>query len=546
MAHGATSRSQTRSGAGSVCPAADKVPPPPRSPRGFQGYSYLFDAPEHERGTIGSDIANAHRIFGALFQLLPNDTDENPNIPAGYTYLLQFAAHDLVDTTVPFWLAVSAGIDSRNMRHDALQLDALYGGGPTTCPVAFKPTGREVDDRTALRLGQISDARALEIPDGPCSHRDLARANLYRAAASLDAAVNFTDPSQLYIADQRNDDNINVAQLTVLFSILHNAIAAKTSDTQPEARFAHARAAMLTMYYAIIRNDLLPRLLHPTVYQRLHQRPADSAEWLSHGTDMPLEFSHGAFRVGHAMVRDLYRINGRRQPLNVSELVNGLMYGGTRQALSSDWIVEWARLFEIDGTPLKSLQLKPRKSSLDLVDLFERRITDETDVITVRDWLSAAAAGMLRMDRMAERLNQAFGTQNVADPARVKQWLQTLTPGTGPHADAQATIRDHIDELACDLPLPLYVVLEASLDPSCNGSRMGVVGSAILGEVLFPRLLAGEAALQGQIVSTRAALKDVWDEITAVRDMPGLIRLAQTWGSVAECSTLPFIGKATN
>lgn len=542
MAHGG----QARLGTAATGSTAEKAQQPPHDPRRFQGYSYLFDAPESERSTIGADIATAHQLLGALFALLPNNTEENPNIPAGYTYLLQFVAHDLVDTTVPFWLAAGAGIDSRNMRRDGLQMDALYGGGPTVCPMAFKPTGRETDDRTALRLGQISDARALEISDAVCPYRDLARASLYRPAGSLDAAVNFSDPSQIYIAEPRNDDNVNVAQVTVLFSILHNAIAAKTNDTQPEARFAHARSAMLTMYYAVLRKDLLPRLLHETVCKQLQQRPANSSDWLNRGTDMPLEFSHGAFRVGHGMVRDLYKINNRRQPLNVSELVNGLIYGGNRQALSSDWIVEWARLFEIEGTPLKSLKLMPRKSSLDLVDLFERRITDETDVITLRDWLSSAAAGLLRVDRMADRINQAFGTQNVADPARVKQWLETLIQNGSSHAAAQTTVRNRIDELACDLPLPLYVLLEASLDPSCNGLRMGVVGSAILGEVLFSRLLQGETVLEDQIGSARASLGKAWDEIAAVQDMPSLIRLAAAWGGLANCPALPFIGTATN
>jgi Animal haem peroxidase len=540
MGHGG----QGRLGTVARGPAIKMAQQPPHDPYSFPGYTHLFDAPERERSAIGADIAEAHKVFGALFLLLPNDTQENPNIPAGYTYLLQFVAHDLVDTTVPFWLASGAGIESRNMRHDGLQMDALYGGGPTVCPVAFKPTGREVDDRTALRLGQISDAKQMAKSDGVCPYRDLARANLYRPAADLDAMVNFSDPSHVYIADPRNDDNINVAQLTVLFSILHNAIASRTDDTQPEARFAHARTAMSRMYYAILRKDLLPRLLHEAVCSQLRQRTANGAEWLWHGKDMPLEFSHGAFRVGHAMVRDLYRINDRRQPLNVSELVNGLMYGGNRQALSSDWIIEWARLFEIDGTPLKSLRLKPRKSSLDLVDLFERRITDETDVITLRDWLSSATAGLLRVDRMADRINQIFGTRNIADPSRVKQWLETLIQNGGSHPDAQALIRDRIDELACDLPLPLYVLLEASLDPACDGLRMGVVGSAILGEVLFRRILQGEAALQGQVDSARDALGGAWDDIEAVQDMPALIRLAATWGGLAECPALPFIGTA--
>jgi hypothetical protein len=540
MGHGG----QGRLGTVATGPTIKAAQQPPHDPNRYPGFSYLFDVPDHERSTIGANIAKAHEVLGALYLLLPNDIEENPTIPAGYTYLLQFVAHDLVDTAIPLWLAASAGINSRNMRGDGLQMDGLYGGGPTVCPVAFKPTGRELDDRTALLLGQISDAGLLAMQDGVCPYRDVARATLHPPAESLGGDVNFSDPSQVYIADPRNDDNINVSQLTVLFSILHNAVANKTNDTIPEARFAHARTAMLTMYYAILRKDLLPKLLHEAVYTQLQERPANSPDWLCRGRDMPLEFSHGAFRVGHGMVRDLYQINDRRQPLNVSDLVNGLTYYGNRQALSSSWIIEWARMFEIDGTPLKSLKLKPRKSSLDVVDLLERRITDETDVITLRDWLSSAAARLLRVDRMAERINKTFGTPNVADPSRVKRWLQTLIKNGGRRPDAQAIIRKHIDELACDLPLPIYVLLEASLDPACNGQRMGVVGSAILGEVFFLRLLQGETILRGQIHSARGAFGEAWKDIEAVQDMPGLVRLAAAWGGLEACSGLPFIGKA--
>jgi len=88
----------------------------------------------------------------------------------------------------------------------------------------------------------------------------------------------------------------------VLFSIIHNAIVARLSPATPQADFANASAAVLSMYHAIIRNDLMSRLLHPPVYDIVSARHADSADWLWHGQDIPLEFTNGAFRVGHAMV----------------------------------------------------------------------------------------------------------------------------------------------------------------------------------------------------------------------------------------------------
>ena len=144
----------------------------PIDPRHFPGYAYLLGEPnDATRTTIGADPAKAREILTALYSLLPiAANNDNPRIPSGYTYLLQLVAHDLVDTTVPFWAAAEAGVPSRNMRNEPLALDTLYGGGPTICPMAFEPAGIIPDSRTHLRLGKVLDAdrtrrdRCLPIP----------------------------------------------------------------------------------------------------------------------------------------------------------------------------------------------------------------------------------------------------------------------------------------------------------------------------------------------------------------------------------------------
>ena len=41
---------------------------------------------------------------------------ENPRIPSGYTYLLQFVAHDLVHSAIPLSVAGALGADTANAR----------------------------------------------------------------------------------------------------------------------------------------------------------------------------------------------------------------------------------------------------------------------------------------------------------------------------------------------------------------------------------------------------------------------------------------------
>src|ERR1700753_2386016 len=125
-------------------------------PAKFPGYSYFLGNPGANRTTLGDDPSKARELLKALYSFLPlAHIEDNKDIPSGYTYLLQFVAHDLVETTVPFWAAAEAGVPSRNMRDQRLGLDTLYGGGPVACPIAFEPAGAMVDYRTQLRLGKV-------------------------------------------------------------------------------------------------------------------------------------------------------------------------------------------------------------------------------------------------------------------------------------------------------------------------------------------------------------------------------------------------------
>ena len=111
--------------------AAGGQPSQPLDPRSFPGFSYFLGQPsDGQRSTLGADPRRARQILQALYSLLPGSNvpsgqPANQHIPAGFTYLLQFMAHDLVDSTVPFWVAAESGIASRNMRDVRLQLDTL-------------------------------------------------------------------------------------------------------------------------------------------------------------------------------------------------------------------------------------------------------------------------------------------------------------------------------------------------------------------------------------------------------------------------------------
>lgn len=522
--------------------AAPDLAAKPIDPRHFSGFSHLLGAPdEASRSVIGADPAKAREILEALYSLLPIAANvDNPRIPSGYTYLLQFIAHDLVDTTVPFWAAAEAGIPSRNMRDQALVLDTLYGGGPTVCPIAFAPNGAMVDYRTELRLGRIGDAAGLGLTTGQCPYRDLARLK----PGDGPAPGNLDDAAQVYVADARSDDNTLLSQIVVLFSIVHNAIARKLAGRiGPQAAFAHASSATLAMYHAIIRQDAMKRLLDDRVYAALNARPASSSDWLWSGDGVPVEFSQGAFRVGHAMVRPFYRFN-TVNTFAVGEMLGGPVLGDpVRDPLPSIWIVEWSRFFETgDVTPNYSLKLAIHQQiPLDFPDMFTPVAANTPGQMTLRDWLSAANARMWRLDALIDAARARYPGLTFLDGPAIETWLTGLMQRCVGLDTAKATVGQNIALLKSDLPLPLYVLLEAQLDPAIAGAHLGPLGSVIVGETIFRRLTMEEEKLAGLIPAARQALGAEWDKIQSVASMPDLVRLAEDWGDLGNCPQLPFI-----
>jgi hypothetical protein len=546
--------------------AAKAQPPtlPPLAgvdPKYFAGFSYLLGDPKPEqRSSWGEDLAAARKLFLKLSSALPGepswqtslqpgvDRNDNPFIPSGYTYLLQFIAHDMVQTSVPFWAAADLGVDSENCRGTGLILDALYGGGPVACPAAYEPADAMDENRFLLRLGRVATSSGASAPHDACPFRDLARVNIAKAFTNGDS-VNFDNAYQLDVADARNDDTVILTQLTVLFTLAHNIIAENVQSPKPEAKFAYARAAMLAIYYAIIRCDVLPRLLHPDIWRVIKDRPAESRDWLWRQQELPVEFSHGAFRVGHAMVRPKYNLNDALFDQAVKDVITHNRPPGsshrTPLELRPNWIVQWSYFFNLTRVPNFSIRIGPTRTSLDLRDLFP---TGEpgSGYTSFRDYLSAAAARMWSIDALIRTISErspalippgwCFSREGVRRSV-VANWLRN-------HLVHNDLGQDEIERLSCDPPLPLFVLLEAGLDldPRLQGRCMGVLGSTIVAEVMCKRI----AEEQGRLAALRAASlgalpADLWAEIVTIDSMPELVNFVARHRSLSACGDAPFI-----
>ena len=475
---------------------------------------------------------------------------ENPGIPSGYTYLLQFVAHDLVHSAIPISVAGGLGADSANSRRKALRLETLFGNGPVGSPYVYAQDTPNDERRTKLRLGRMR-WKDKDVETG-CPFRDIARTpaenvtGIDRSIAGKRAAL-----TEALIADPRNDDHAIMSQLTALFALLHNGLVDIVHRGEPTAgrnsnvgaaykRFLCARDALTLIYHNIIRKDMMRRAMHPAIYAAYADRTPNfidrPAMRKQEGWQIPLEFSHGAFRFGHAMVRPEYVIND----LSTHDLNNTLEKTSANDPvnmpLDSSWIVRWSRFFEIGGSrPNFSRRIGPFLSDGLGNDVIFPAI-DQTNRVGLlyRDLLGATLAGLWSVDALiaeiaVRRPNLIAMSRLLADRAwRVAQlgaWLAS-EPAFG------GLSCEDIDALASDPPLPFFVLFEAMQQPQTEGLCLGPLGSIIVSEVIFGALadnalpagrdassLAGAlAALAAQYYST-----NVFEQIPEIERMDQLV-----------------------
>lgn len=468
------------------------------------------------------------------------DSDENHRIPAGYTYLAQLVAHDSVHSLAPLPDIAGRALTRRNGRDARLLLDTLYGAGPEAEPHAYAITGKSWDGRSRLRLGTIREAQRSGSPKLGTT-RDLARTG---CPYSDDRDV-FPVPNKqqsgapdVLITDPRNDDNVIISQLSVLFMLLHNQLcmAVEDRDGKPldARRFSDVRRVVTLVYRRILFEDLLPRLLHPTVL-RAYRKKNRLSEFADNGSDwrMPIEFSHGAFRFGHAMVRGTYEINDDLPTQGLIQIVrrNSAMRP-KNMPLTHDWLVDWSFLFETG----KDHELPSRKLAPLFSEEFVRgylfpvtKQDDSThkpgdrDGLVYRDLVRGADAGLRSVRSLLDRLDPELRDlsplvqRGRLAKRKIASWLRRRSDG-----DRHAA--GYVRNIAGDPPLLFFLLLEAAetevttgraADRRAKGECLGPVGSALLAEFFFREKLRTHDLIEGD-----AGLTALANSLFAARGVP--------------------------
>jgi Animal haem peroxidase len=429
------------------------------APKGY--YSRLFGPPaqpitsdeEFKLVELGSAMRYGREREGTL----------TPRV--GYTYFGQFLGHDLTYDSTPLAGPYAEPEKTPNFRTATFDLDHVYAGGPEGAPYLYE--GEEGVE--TFKIGAT-------VPGG--YRRDLPIAHGHLLVGDLQ--------------DTRNVDNLLLRQLHVLFLKFHNE-AIRQLQVNPEMKrvadslgpgslFERARRLVCWHYQWIIRHDYLPRILHNDVWQYQRGRlPVGPTKEFS----VPIEFALAAFRFGHSMVRNAYRLNCRHKRVLIGELME---LGQKAEPISDDDLVEWGTFF--DGLPTSgppasssfidtSVSLAMHGLSAGTIRLANRLEAIDPSNLPVRTLLRGARAQLPSGQEAAEALHVEAKIKS--DDRLTSSQLATDT------CNSSGSVLSR-NGLEANTPLFYYILREAELKG--EGLTLGPVGSHIVSHVI-------QSALEG-------------------------------------------------
>lgn len=427
--------------------------PPMRPGRNHHGESLqgVFSVPNPQLLSI---TANYTRMFPELDHFVPDakplmrignasgpmkaveDPQKLDTVPAGYTYFGQFLDHNITFIQSRTFDTGQTPESTQNARSGRIDLAQLYGAGPDTADALFY-------DRKQLGKFWLDSDHPHDVPRN-------------KQGTAL-------------IADPRNDTNVIVLQLHLLFMKFHNAIVdSLTAGEQPavpqDRVFSTAKQLVTWHFQWLVLNDYLPRIVCEDVYNRV-VRQGKPKFWCPETgkAQVPDEFATAAYRL-HSLPTAEYQVNGGE---NIELFYTRTPFEPIPEKLAIDWSyffdlggknnVQYAKAF--DGTIVEPFLNIPGPT-IDNPLEWPPNVPPENR----QDLRSIAVRNMLR--------GRAFGLPSGQDVAR--RIGATVYPHKdfGPEfAGLNAT------------PLWLYVMKEAQLETDAH--TLGSVGSTIVTEVIY-------------------------------------------------------------
>jgi hypothetical protein len=277
----------------------------------------------------GALPASAHADFGRSFPALPGltqqsaqqladlaqtqldpnaDAGDNLAVPSGFTYGGQFMDHDLTSDASPQPFTPVNPVGLPNGRSFRLDLDSVYGSGPSGSPQLYAADGKHL-------LVQADNGNG--VPDLP---------------RNADGSAILVEP--------RNDENEIISQIHVGFLRAHNALIDQGKT------FAQAQAILIATWQQIVVGQYLPAVLGQAAVTAALNKPRGQLFYKPGNPNNPMtpvEFSVAAFRFGHSEVRKAYEVNETTGKIQVFSFTAPDLRGG--RPLPAGRQIAWGNFF---------------------------------------------------------------------------------------------------------------------------------------------------------------------------------------------------------
>ncbi len=287
------------------------------------------------------------------------------------------------------------------------------------------------------------------------------------------------------ISDKRNDENQMILQVHLLLMRVHNKLAADF----PTLSAADLRDEVILNWQSVLVNDHLPNVLDgPTLNFLLGEiikpgfgdffyKPLCDLHSKSYVTSLPHEFAIG-FRYGHSQLKPAYAFRAAN-PLQVYRLFDNTQVpaadGATTdlrgsQRLPKEHVIDWDFFAT---TQFRGNRIDGKVTSA-VFDLPESAIPDDIKFIgnlVHRNLIRSEQIGLCSGEDLAEAYGMTPLDHKLVEPDQTKWSLYQQNPL--PNTDGFRT------------PLWYYILREAEHSGTSTTSKLGAVGSRLVGEVIL-------------------------------------------------------------
>jgi hypothetical protein len=418
---------------------------------------------EMGKGAPPRDVRRALMCLGATMGESANYSPSDSLIPSVYTYFGQFIDHDITLETRSDGLANLSDPNLQPLSIETIRAEIKNGRSPEMDldNIYYRPAPRV---NSKMLLGRVSNGGGR--PPGKDDRNDLPRTPRNPNDPKTDRAA--------IIGDQRNDENLVIAQLHVAFLRAHNRIV-DLGNT-----FDDAQRLLRQHYQWIILKDFLPRICDPWIV----------SDVLRHGNRfflpardslfMPLEFSAAAYRFGHSMVRNQYRYNDNFRGATLADLFSLTALSGRLRdvdSLPESWIIQWENFADGGANRARPIDTALSQSLFDLTAFggpmpIEARLPVRN---LLRGYLLSLPTGQAVADALGITRMTPEEIEAVAAAVSQDQLWAVRAGGF--------SIRS---------PLWYYILAEAAAGGS---NRLGAVGSTIVAEVLIGLIRGGKDSI---------------------------------------------------